>query len=334
VELGSGRDLRDFESARAGHVLGAVAMLGLLGLILISLPRISSLARLSYERWLLIHRLIGLLLVVGLIHGWMLDPVLSAAPPLRALYTIIGAAGVAAYAYDELLRRRMEPRADYTIRSVDRPAPGTLDLTLAPVAASAGLRPKPGQFVYLRVECARPSREHPFSVAGAYADGTVRLTIRALGRETRRFYAELHRGMPARLSGPYGLFDFSTGGPRQLWIAGGIGIAPFLGWATQQVDSLPKVDLFYSAPTTSHMPFLNELTEAAEHNPSLTVHPHFSDRDGPLTADAIVASVDSLPHETDVFLCGPASMVKDIGRGLQLGGIARDRIHAEHLAFR
>ncbi|MFJ6088008.1 hypothetical protein ACIQI8_42255 [Streptomyces sp. NPDC092369] len=41
------------------------------------------------------------------------------------------------------------------------------------------------------------------------------------------------------------MFDHTLGGPRQIWIAGGIGIAPFLGWLTHTAAEPPRTDLFY-----------------------------------------------------------------------------------------
>ncbi|MFE6031228.1 ferredoxin reductase domain-containing protein [Streptomyces niveus] len=59
-----------------------------------------------------------------------------------------------------------------------------------------------------------------------------------------------------------------SGGPRQVWIAGGIGIAPFLGWLTHPGAAPPRTGLFYCAPTAEDAPFLPELTAARHTAPS------------------------------------------------------------------
>ncbi len=41
----------------------------------------------------------------------------------------------------------------------------------------------------------------------------------------------LRTGTRVQVEGPYGRFDFRKGGARQIWLAGGIGITPFLAWA-------------------------------------------------------------------------------------------------------
>jgi hypothetical protein len=235
-----------------GQLLGVISAAGLLGLVGISLARVGNFLRLPYQRCLFLHRLTG-------------------PPALLAVFVMLGGVGMAAYAYDELVRRRTAPRAAYAVSRIDRPAPDVIDVTLAP----AGPAPLPltgGQFVYLRAG-SHPWREHPFSVAGAYADGSVRLTIRALGRGTRKLYNDLRERLPATLCGPYGMFDYTLGGPRQIWIAGGIGIAPFLGWLTSPASAPPRTDLFYSAPDAGEAPFVPELAAAAERQPGLRFHP-------------------------------------------------------------
>jgi predicted ferric reductase len=111
------------EAARTeqlGRLLGVISALGLLTLVAVSLARVSRIVALPYERWLLLHRFTGLLVLIALVHGWVLDRVIGASAALKAIYVLIGIAGMAAYGYDELIRRRRAPQADYTVRSVRR----------------------------------------------------------------------------------------------------------------------------------------------------------------------------------------------------------------------
>jgi predicted ferric reductase len=130
------------------------------------------------------------------------------------------------------------------------------------------------------------------------------------------------------------MFDHTLGGPRQIWIAGGIGVAPFLGWLTHPTGTLSRAGLFYCAPTADDAPFLPELTAAAERHPDLVLHPVFSRSHGRLTAGEIQAAAGPLTAGTHVFLCGPASMVANLTRDLHRQAIPRDHLHSEHFAFR
>ena len=320
--------------AQAGRLLGVISAVGLLTLVAISLARVGRILRLPYERWLFLHRLTGLLVGIALAHGWLLDRIIGGSAPLKAVFIFMGAIAMVAYGYDELVMRRRAPKAGYTVRSVQRPAPDVVDVILAP-SGPAPLPVKGGQFVYLRVGGDRAWREHPFSVAGILPGGSVRLTVRARGRDTRRLYADLRDGLPATLKGPYGMFDYTVGGERQIWIAGGIGIAPFLGWLSDaDRDVLPRADLFYCTPTAADAAFLPELTAAARRQAGLTLHPVHSRHEGRLTAEKIQAAAGPLTAQTHVFLCGPAGMVETLSIDLRHHGIPRDHLHAEHFAFR
>ena len=65
------------------------------------------------------------------------------------------------------------------------------------------------------------------------------------------------------IGGPHGRFGHWRGTARQIWVAGGVGIAPFMSWL-RAVDPHPlpeRVDLFYS--TAGQAPFADELTAIA-----------------------------------------------------------------------
>jgi predicted ferric reductase len=314
-------------------LLGQVSLLALIILVLVSIPRIGKIVRLSYERWLFLHRLTGLFLAMGLVHGLILDKVIAGSGILYASYLVIAVAGIVAYAYDELFMRARAPRADYTVATVERPSSDIVDVRLS--ARGEGIKVTPGQFVFLHVRDGKGWHEHPFSVAGTSRDRSLRLTIRVAGRDTARLHADLTTGAPATVTGPYGAFDHTLGGRHQIWIAGGVGISPFLSWLpTLDAADLVRVDLFYTVPFPSDAVYVPELQEAAARLPNLHVHPVCSRVDGRLTATGVAAAVGGLAPDTHVFLCGPPGLVEDLSRGLRRLGVPRSHTHTEHFAFR
>lgn len=316
-----------------GAGLGSLALWGLLALVLISLPRVGRALHIPYRGWLLLHRLIRVFVLSAVVHAVLLDKVVGASALLRTVYLIIGGVGVVAYAYAELVMRCRASSADYLLERVERPSTEILDLHLAPVGRGVSLQA--GQFVFLRIGGDDAWREHPFSVAGTTPDGHLRLTIRSLGRDTSRMHARLEPGLPATVTGPYGMFDYTVGRTHQIWVAGGIGIAPFLSWlAALQPDDPYRIDLFYSAPTEADAVHLDEVRAAQGRlAPLLQVHPVFTRAEGHLTADR-VASLARVSPDTHVFLCGPTPMVEDLFRDLHRRGVPRDFIHSEHFSFR
>ena len=159
--------------------------------------------------------------------------------------------------------------------------PGTTELAPKPLG-----RPMtfiPSQFAMLFMEGKSGWRRHPFTMSGAPDDGVLRFTIKALGDDTGELQDLVQPGMPAVVSGPHGRFQHTRGTRHQIWIAGGIGITPFLSWL-RALESHPlaaQVDFYYS--TDGPAPFAAEITQIAATHPNLGVHFRDSRTDGRIT---------------------------------------------------
>lgn len=208
-----------------GNALGALALLGLL--VLAYAPRLRTLARvLAYQRWFVAHRFIGIFVLAATVHGLLVDPILRDNGGLMALYVTVGALGTVAYLQRELIAPWRRTDSPYLVAGVDRLGDSTLDVRLTPVGEPLSFRA--GQFVFISFGGVGGWQSHPFTVASAPSDPILRLSIRTLGDHTAELHRDLSPGTPARLSGPHGMFDHELGGPKQIWIAAGIGITPFL----------------------------------------------------------------------------------------------------------
>ena len=317
-----------------GHALGDVALAGLLALVLWSVaPRlraagwpgpIRALARVSYEHWLTAHRFTGLFVLAALVHGSIVDPVLRHSTLLRAVFVATGAVGVAAYAYRELLERRVMPRHDYTVRAIRRLSEATIEIAMDPVGRP--LEFTPGQFVVLAFGGASGWQRHPFSISSGASDGGLDVTVKASGDYTGQLVDSLRPGVPAKVVGPFGGFDYRTGGHDQIWIAGGIGVTPFISWIRSLDDGFDRdVDLFYTVRAPADAVYREEIEGAAQRHPSLRAHVVYSDTDGRLTARGILRRVPAGSSRW-IYLCGPPPMVRALARGFR-----RDRVPARHL---
>jgi predicted ferric reductase len=325
-----------------GHVLGDIALIGLLVLAVWALaPRlrvarwpgpIQRMARATYERWLTAHRLTGLFVMVAVVHGAIVDPVLRDSALLRVAFLTVGAAGTIAYLYRELLARYVVPIYDYTVADIHRPNKTTLEVTLTPVHKQ--LTFAPGQFVFLALGGCGGWQRHPFSVSSPPSDRHLELTIKASGDYTRDLYEQIQPGIPAKLAGPFGGFDYRQGGADQIWIAGGIGVTPFLSWI-RSIDGRfdRQVDFFYSVAHADDAVHLAEIRGVADRHPSLRVHLVCTDTDGKLTPEAVM-------HHTSrglspwVYMCGPPAMMQAFSAGLRKLGVPSGRIRWEQFDVR
>lgn len=103
-----------------------------------------------------------------------------------------------------------------------------------------------------------------FSIASAYReDGTLRLIIGKVGEYTTRIFNELKVGGECIIKYAYGdfLLPFFDASAPIYCIAGGTGIAPFLGFAEQlsQINAIHRLHIFYSFKNKQEQPGIEVL---------------------------------------------------------------------------
>jgi predicted ferric reductase len=343
--------------SRWGGQLGAIGAFGLVGLALWAiLPRWQSVVPRQlrgpiktakdapvirevrkifggYDRWRQVHRLTGLLVAAAFFHGLLDGSPFPKSPVLRWSYVAIGGIGLTFYVYRELLARFFMSLHDYEVHEVTKAGEGLVEISLRPLGRPVTF--VPGQFALVYIEAKDGWHRHPFTIASAPGEGVVRVTVKALGDYTSSLRDLLEAGMPAVIGGPHGRFDHAKGTPDQVWIAGGVGVAPFLSWMRALDEHPPsgRVNLYY-AFTGASAPFAEELTAIGAGHPSVRVHLVDSAVDGRLTAARILDESNVEPSRLSAFLCGPEAMLQQLQRGLRDGGVASRRIHREYFDWR
>ncbi len=193
---------------------------------------------------------------------------------------------------------------------------------------------KEGQFAFVTFD----TREghHPFTLSSSWKnDATLTFHIKQLGDFTRTLSHTLKVGDPVTVEGPYGRFDFAAHPGPQIWIAGGIGITPFLSrleaLAHAPHPSRQPISLFYSARTTDHA--LIERVQTLTHQAGIPLHLSVSGQHPALTAQSICENVpDFLKHT--VWFCGSTGFGEAIKRGLLKEGLPSRRFHQELFEMR
>jgi predicted ferric reductase len=285
-----------------------------------------------YARWRSFHRLTGLFVAAGFAHGLLDGTPFIHASLLRWSFVAIGGAGLASYVYREVLARHFVPLLDYQIAGVRDVAPGTVEITLGALGRPVAFAP--GQFAMLFLEGIDGWHRHPFTIASSPSEPVVRFAIKALVDDTARLREVLKPGMPAVVGGPFGRFNHEKGTRRQIWIAGGIGVTPFLSWL-RSLDSQPlrgPVDFFYTSPSADP-PYAGEIKGLAGRSDLMRVH-IIDSREGRLTAGQALGTADTDPDTLSVFLCGPTGMVSSFCKDFRRAGIASRRIHREYFDLR
>lgn len=319
-----------------GRVLGMTAFIGIGGSILLALaPRVpiaGKFIRLAYHQWKFLHRFVGVFFIIGMIHLTRVDNIAKYAAA-NGYLTVITYIGAAAYLYKELIAPFVG-RKPFVVDSVRKLNASTVEVTLKPQTVQPAYRA--GQFLFVHFEGDKVLREaHPFTISSAPGEGSLRLSIKASGDWTKYLYANLKPGARASVEAGYGLFDYKTGGPSQVWIAGGIGITPFLSWV-RDLAAEPEHDIhfYYSVRGESDAVFWDEMTAAAGKYKRFHATLNVSARDGSLNVDKIVAAGQIQCPEVHVYLCGPLPMTEAFRDQFAAKGTPAGNLHYEEFNFR
>ncbi len=315
------------------HALTPSASLGMLGLICLIIGLFVALNRkIRYSRWRPTHKIMGLvyLLVIG--HFMTAPGIFFERFSVSGVYLILAAAtGVIALTYS-VFGMNKRTALPFTIEAVNALERAT-EVVLKPLDKMMDF--KPGQFAFVEIQGKGWSEPHPFTVSSAPGEDRLRFTMKVLGDWTRKVREELKPGGEVLVRGPYGRFDSKAAGTKQIWLAGGIGLTPFLSKIRAMQKGDPRqIHLVYAAREEQDAIFLNELRVRAAELGNVTLVPLFSDEGNFARVDMMQQKLSDPLESYDYFLCGPKPMVDGIVADLRKAGVARSNIHTEAFEFR
>ncbi|NMG29645.1 ferredoxin reductase family protein [Aromatoleum evansii] len=296
----------------AGEELGEFAIYFVLGMIALSL-----LKRFPYKFWRHLHRAMPVLYLMLAFHAAVLAPPEYWGKAIGGLMAVLLAIGTAASIFSLTGRIGRDKRATGVVASVSSPAPDITEVTCRLDTGWKGHRA--GQFAFVGFD--RMEGAHPFTIASAdRGDQTVTFEIKALGDYTRRLATRIAVGQPVTVEGPYGRFllERHDRKARQIWVAGGIGITPFLSWLDAlrgNTESAPQVELHYSTRTASGDPFVERLQRTCARLTTVKLHIHDASAGGTLSSDQLAASHQPA-QRTEVWFCGPRQFGDQLEAGL------------------
>lgn len=306
------------------ETVGELSLYGLLVLVVLSVATF-----VPYHLWKWTHKAMGAFFAAGAFHFVFIMKPFAMSDP-AGLYTgVFCLAGVMAYAWT-LLPEHWRPARRYTITELEQTG-GALAVTMAPVGGA--LRPRPGQFGVFRFSGAGLDEPHPFSFSRIGPDGALQVTVKSLGDFTARLERALANGQTVRVQGPFGRFRLPAGGP-QVWIAGGIGITPFLAWAEALTPDAGPVALFYCVRSRAAAPHLSALEALAAARPNLTLHVIASADGHRLSPEMVAERFGPDLAAATVSFCGPLGMRRMLRAGLARHGVPARRFRYEEFEFR
>lgn len=320
------------------YSFGLISFLVFLLLILVTVW-----IKIPYHLWLWTHKVLGVPFILGGVHAWLSVQEYADFKPYRTTLIFIWGVGTIAYLYKLLLFKYMAPKQHGTVVRIDHRG-SVFDVYMQ--VHSQKFRPRPGEFVALSFAKSQnhiKKEFHPFSISGMYRDSIMRLSIKTNGDYTGTL-SQASVNDQVIIQGPYGKFGdkFLYNKKDMIWIAGGIGVAPFLfmgeyyGMAARNPNySTRKVDFFWTMRTESENIYEPEILSITSQAPSMKYYPFYSSKSGRLTAAGITQALGGIEEVMNrtIFICGPVPMMRALTAQFMEMGVKASQIIYEEFQF-
>ena len=313
--------------------------------------------RLGHEVFVYVQRTLGVVFLVAAYHVFTTPGAKAGSPALEAYLATLATLGVAAFAYRSLLGNVLVRRHRYRVQAVNRLDEFVTEIVMDPLEQPLDF--VPGQFAFVNFRSIALSEQfrpfelfpegraalfsfhageisnqfHPFSITSAPGERRLRMTVKAVGDYTRALRT-LEVGADAVVEGPYGSFSHRNVPERgQVWLAGGIGVTPFLSMARSLGNrGGPAVDFYYCVEHEAEAHFSDELRAVGERREDFRVFLVPRDEAGLITAERIEEQSGDLASRA-FLICGPPAMIAALRSQLLAKGVPAERIHAEEFGF-
>lgn len=302
--------------------------MGIAGLLVMATALIITLyLKIKYQVWKFTHKFLGLAYIFALFHIFLIGADVTENNILTIYFTILGTCAVLAYSYRVLFPKLFVKRYNYNIKNIQLFADQTWELEFEP--AGKAMKFSAGQFAFLQIISNAVTKEwHPFTMSSSPTEN-LKFGIKELGDWSKNL-GQVKAGDRAKVEGPFGVFNFRKYSHNQIWIAGGIGVTPFLSWMRDfsQNDKDYQIDFYYSAKNDQLFAFKAELEKIAQKFPNIKMHFWSTDKQGFLTAEKI-KELNPNALSADIFVCGPAGMMAAFKKQFADLGAKKSQIHTE-----
>lgn len=296
----------------AGEEVGEFAIYLVLAMVALSLWK-----RFPYKFWRHLHRAMPVFYLLLAFHAAVLAPPSYWTQPVGVLLALLLAGGTVASLIALTGRIGRHRKVQGVVTAVSSPAPDVTEIVCRLDDAWPGHQA--GQFAFIGFE--RFEGAHPFTIASAdHGNRSLTFQIKALGDYSRQLASRVAVGQAVTVEGPYGRFVLGRQDhtARQIWIAGGIGVTPFLAW----LDALraapaaaPPVELHYSTRSAAQDPFVERLRSLCAELPSVRLHIHDRAAGDELTPERLAATATT-GQRAEVWFCGPRGFGDQLKAGL------------------
>jgi predicted ferric reductase len=313
-------------------------------IIISTLPHIQFIKKvfnIPYHIWKYTHYLMGILFLVGIYHSLGVKTLTFANTTLSIYMYIVYALGAFCLIYKSFLYKFLKKKYLYKISKTKRfEKIDCVELHLTSVKRTNKLAWKAGQFAFFKFEQDGLKEIHPFTISNSQNEkGELRLSIKSLGGWTNRLVGNIKEDTKVIIDGPYGKFNSRKDKNNlEIWIAGGIGITPFLAMLEDYKlnNNLNKKIIFvWSVKGEAEAIYKEEIYNSLPENIKFILHD--TSKSGffrlvNLKSELTPYLINRKMEDIAVYICGPAPMREAIIKDARLLGVTD--FHFEEFSFR
>lgn len=301
--------------------------------------------RIPYRLFVKFHKILAITYLFLVFHALVLFNLGDWLSPLGVVMLLLLSAG--SWGAWMILRGKVGEtrKISATVGQIEKVSEsGFIRLLLAPNEKWGGH--KPGQFVFLSFDKDNEP-PHPYSISSSWnneQDSQLQFLIKPLGDYTQQLADNVEIGDSVVIEGPYGKFNFESRETKQIWIAAGVGITPFIAQlehlvemnkAQEEQEELSQeqvdIELYYSLSE-----YNKELTDYICHlSEQAGVSCHIIQRlDGDKLDGVKLRKEVNDWQERSIWFCGPKSLSEHLQKSLGEYGLRKRAFHQEFFEFR
>jgi predicted ferric reductase len=306
--------------------LGIIALLSMIVLLVITLY-----LKIKYHIWRFSHKFMVAVFVFAILHTILITSDISRDIFLRYYILFFAFVGLTLGAYRAFFRIVLNKDFEFKIVGIKTLNNNVTEIEIEPLESIMQFHP--GQFIFIRfVGVGISSEPHPFSISSVKGENNLKIVVKSLGDYTNKI-KNLALGTIAKVEGPYGSFfqnrDVSK---KEIWIAGGVGITPFLSLARNLEEIKNDIHLFYCLNNAEEAILLEELRALSLANNKFHLITWYSKEKGKINAEIIKELVHNLSN-TDIFICGPILFMRALKEQFEKIGVDLNNINFEEFNF-
>lgn len=303
-------------------------------LVFILLVIVTYIKKIPYHIWKLTHKFMGVALLFALLHVVTVTSDVRFNKPLRYWIIFTMAIGVTSCLYTLFLYRYFGPKRKYKVTSVKQINECVYSINMKPV--NKPIKYDPAQFVFLSFHSSKIGKEiHPFTLSSIEQEDEIQISYKELGDYTSKL-KDVEVGTEVDVWGPYGTFSekFLLDKRDQVWIAGGIGVTPFISMLKHQniYDLQAKKWMLYCTYSAEDAPYHEHLLDQANKHELEYFH-HKANESGFLNIEYLSSRIPDFKEKV-FMLCGPPLMMKSLEKALHKAGVTYHRVIHEDFTFR